>query len=224
MSSAGRGSGACGLLQGFDTYQRFYSGFHLAEASNLKRELHSVGIYARTQPQGMRSFEGVEIPPLPEKPSVLTMLPAQRFEFYGGNEVLEMAAAAPDIRWLIVANDGKGLPNMPNVEYLGTLRDMDSVFRRTTVLVRLTKHDGLSKIVLEALAKGRYVVWSHPMPHCRLARTADAALREVRAAIALDSPNLQGAAYVRKEFDVRSHAQRLCTIYERLATRYCVTR
>jgi len=190
---------------------------HLAEAPNLRRELRSVGIYARVQPKGMRSFDDVEVPPLPEQPCALAMLRPDRFDFYGGNKVLEMAAAAPDIHWLILANDGADLPAMPNVEYLGDVEDIDAVFRRVTVLVRLTRHDGLSKMVLEALARGRHVIWSQPLPHCHRARTAAEALPQLRAIIASRQLNLRGSAYVRKAFDVNTHLRRLCRIYAAVA-------
>jgi len=163
---------------------------HLADSPALVGELRSVGIYAKAFTVGTSSFHNIQIMPLPDRPCALAMLRPNKFEFYGGKKVLEMAAAAPDINWLIVAHDGTGLPRLPNVEYLGNVEEMEPVYRRATVLVRLTAHDGIGQMVLEALARGRHVVWSHPMPHCRLARTADAALREVRAAIALDSPNL----------------------------------
>ncbi len=189
---------------------------HLAVAPHLVSELRSVGIYAKHHPQGMPSFENVTVPPLPLAPCALAMLRPDRFEFYGGVDVLQMARASPNIRWLIIAHDGKDLPHLPNVEYLGHVDDMDTIYQQVTVLVRLTKHDGLPIMMLEALARGRHVVWSYPMPFCRLARTAESALREVRAAIASQSLNLEGAAYVRKEYDVEKHTRRLCKIYAAL--------
>lgn len=194
---------------------------HLAEAPNLRRELRTVGIHARVQPKGMRSFDGVETPPLPDRPCAVAMLRPDRFDFYGGNKVLEMAAAAPDIHWLVLANDGAGLPAMPNVEYLGDVEDIDAVFRRATVLVRLTRHDGLSKMVLEALARGRHVIWSQPLPHCHRARTAAEALPQLRSIVASRHLNLRGSDYVRREFDVETHLRRLCRIYAAVAGAPC---
>jgi len=190
---------------------------HLADSPALVEELRTVGIYARHETVGVRSLDGIGVPPLPPTPRVLTMLRPDRFAFYGGEEVLKMARAAPDVHWLVVAHDGTGLPQLPNVTYLGQIEDMEAVYRRTTVLVRLTAHDGMAKMVLEALARGRHVVRSNPMPHCRLARTAEEALPQVRAAIACDRPNTEGAAYVRREFDPRRQSERLCKLYRALA-------
>lgn len=192
---------------------------HLADSPALVSELRTVGIYARAFTVGTVPFDGVEIAPLAEKPCALAMLRPDKFEFYGGNKVLTMARAAPDINWLIVAHDGTGLPHLPNVEYLGNVEEMEPVYRRATVLVRLTAHDGIAQMAVEALARGRHVVWSYPMAHCRLARTAEAALREIRAAIACGRLNTEGAAYVRSAFNTREQAARLCRLYRALTGR-----
>jgi len=189
---------------------------HLADSPSLVKELRTVGIYAQVATVGTQSFDDIAVLPLPERPCALAMLRPDKFEFYGGNEVLAMARAAPDVDWLVVAHDGTGLPQLPNVTYLGQIDDMEAVYQRTTVLVRLTAHDGIAQMVLEAMARGRHVVWSYPLPHCRFARTADAALREVRAAIACDRPNTEAAAYVRRQFDPRRQSERLCKLYRAL--------
>jgi len=157
--------------------------------------------------------------PLPETPVCLTMLRPNKFAFYGGPQILQMARAAPDIHWIVVAHDGAGLPRMSNVEYLGYVDDMGSVYRRTTVLVRLTAHDGTGVMPIEALARGRHVVWSHRLPHCHYARTAQQALPAIRAA-ARSGLNLAGAVYVREEFNVARHTRRLLRIYRAVA---CLT-
>ncbi|MCK9521267.1 MAG: hypothetical protein M0R74_19915, partial [Dehalococcoidia bacterium] len=41
---------------------------------------------------------------------------------------------------------------------------MDRLYRDASVLVRLTLHDGTSFMALEALSRGRYVIWTYPMP------------------------------------------------------------
>ena len=71
--------------------------------------------------------------------------------------------ALGDVRFELLATTLKdGLP--PNVRTLGWVEDMDSVFRRATVLIRPVMHDGLANMVIEALAYGRYVLWIYEMP------------------------------------------------------------
>jgi len=140
---------------------------HWANSPWLSAELAQAGIAAQTV-----SNLGTDGPMLPLPPgplTVLTFLP--NFEFYGGHHVLALARALPEIRVLVVANDGKGLPSEPNVEYLGYRDDMRAVYERCHLLLRMPEHDGKSRMVCEALAYGRHVIWNYPLVGSRLATT-----------------------------------------------------
>ena len=43
--------------------------------------------------------------------------------------------------------------------------DMIPFYNRTSVLLRLTEHDGLSNMVMESLAMNRHVVWTYVFPY-----------------------------------------------------------
>ena len=43
--------------------------------------------------------------------------------------------------------------------------DMIKFYNRTSVLLRLTEHDGLSNMVMESLAMNRHVVWTYDFPY-----------------------------------------------------------
>jgi hypothetical protein len=60
-----------------------------------------------------------------------------------------------------------------NVSYHGWIDDIGPMIEKATVIVRPTRHDGMPLMVLEALARGRYVVWSHPLEGAFEARNAD---------------------------------------------------
>ena len=78
-----------------------------------------------------------------------------------------------------------------------------------TVLFRFVAHDSLSAMVLEALARGRYVLYIHPFPHTvRIKEREDAgvALGQIRKAT---SPNVAAADYVRESFSRREEIRRL---------------
>ena len=190
---------------------------HLAGSRSLVRELRQVGVYAKYEPLGVGDLGNVDLPPLLLRPAALAYLPADRFEFYGGLKVLEMALRASEIEWFVVANDGRGVQAPPNVRFLGYVENMDEVYRQITVLVRLTEHDGTGVMPVEALARGRHVVWSQRMPFCRFADSVDVALREVRGAIATRSLNLGGADFVRREFGAEAQRNRLAHLYRTLA-------
>lgn len=170
---------------------------HWANAPWLAAELAQAGISAETVSN--LGTEGSVLPMPPGPLTVLTFLP--NFEFYGGADVFALARALPDIRFLVVANDGRGYPHEPNVEYLGYRGDMREVYERCHVLLRMAEHDGLSRMVCEALAYGRHVVWNYPVVGARLATTrplAAAVLRrfddELRAGTL--APNLLGHDYI----------------------------
>lgn len=107
-------------------------------------------------------------------------------DFYGLPQFLAAARAHPDVPFRVLADDGaeaaEAVP--PNVAFLGRVEDMAGIYRTHTVYIRPTQHDGLPKMVIEALAWGCEVIYSQPFPHCRQASTADevtAAVREVLA-------------------------------------------
>ncbi len=146
-----------------------------------------------------------EVPGFSQPFTVVAYTPQASLDFYGIAFVVELARRLPDVAFELLATTRKdGLP--PNVRTLGWVEDMDAVMRRATLLVRPVMHDGLANMVLEALAYGRYVLWSYEMPGVEQITTLDAA-EEYIVALAERSltnelpPNLLGRALVQKEHD-----------------------
>jgi glycosyltransferase involved in cell wall biosynthesis len=125
--------------------------------------------------------------PYPETFSILVYLPPGRPDFYGRQLVTRLIDDFPDCRFIILGDQDDGMART-NVEQLSIdySRNMDELYRRTTALLRITLHDGLSNMVMESLARGRQVVWTQSFPYCIEAqRNYDAvcvALEEARAA------------------------------------------
>ncbi len=184
---------------------------HWTEVPWIAKELLTIGIKAKVVPLTTAAFPK-EIAPLPERFTVLAYLPSDRADFYGASQILSLAKVFTEARFIVLASTrdaawlaDKELP--ANVEMVGFKRDMHAVYSESTVLVRLTAHDGLSFMVLEALAHGRYVVWNHPLgpypaiktyqdAHDRLSRLLDL-YRAGTLAI-----NRVGATWVRKHLSV----------------------
>ncbi len=181
-----------------------YGFTHISDGPWLVDELRDLDIDARYVP--VTAVQPVDaIAPLPEQFSVLTYLPEPRRAFYGEKFVYSIARRFPDVPFRVV---GAGEPNMaapPNVQFLGYVHDMKHRLDDTTVLLRLPEHDGKSMLVLEALARGRHVVWNYDFPGVHyVQREADAVavlqhLRELHDRGEL-RPNAGGVAYTRENF------------------------
>jgi len=157
---------------------------HWAEVPWIADELRPLGIEAEVVPLTSTRLSA-QPSPLPAGFTVLSYLPSGRPTFYGQQQVMEMAAALPAAHFLIAGADGAGANAPANVEFLGWQTEMDPVYRRSTVLLRQAEHDGLSFMVLEALAAGRHVIWNHPIDGAIEARTPEAALEALRGLFAL---------------------------------------
>ncbi len=134
-----------------------------------------------------------EIVPLPEKFSVLAYVPdREKSKLYGWDQIVEVANALRSIEFHVVGlREGERLEAPPNVKLHGWARDMRPHLERATVLWRPVEHDGLSFMVLEALAQGRHVIYSYPFAGCAQARTSAEAQHDLKRLASLhDSKTL----------------------------------
>src|SRR5262249_26970852 len=112
--------------------------------------------------------------PLPYR--VLAYLPSRHREFYGGGVVRRLAETHPRPPFVGVGGLGHppaGLPHGESPRSGGTPGGVPPGRR----LLVVTKHDGMPRMVLEALLRGRYVIYAWPFPGCWQARTVDEAQR-----------------------------------------------
>lgn len=138
--------------------------FNLTVNQALQEELQQIGISSEVLPLVKLNFTE-DIPPLPEKFSILTYIPHSRWDFYNGDLVLELAKEFPEINFHLLA--AGNIPSKPeNVFTYDFIDDVKQFYANANVLLRITTHDGLSKMVLEALSFGRHVLWSELFPNC----------------------------------------------------------
>lgn len=135
---------------------------HWTEVEWTANELRPLGIDAAIVPLTSTRLPG-EPQPLPETFTVLAYLPKDRPSFYGAEGVIRLAESLPAAHFLVAGSEGDGIIAPENVEFLGWVADMAPVYARSSVLLRLPRHDGLSFMVLEALAAARHVIWTHPL-------------------------------------------------------------
>lgn len=143
--------------------------------------------------------------PLPEKFSVLAYVPSkEKSSLYGWDQIVEVARTLPSIRFNIVGlQTGEKLVAPPNVRVHGWTNDLTSYLKQTTVLWRPVRHDGLSFMVLEALAQGRHVLYSYPFSACAQVNDSSAARAELERLHALHRSGSLGINYDGRELIAR---------------------
>jgi len=187
---------------------------NLAEADWTLAELRELGIEATLAPLPPR-LRAREVPPLPKRFTVLIYLPkTSRGEFYGRKEYerLIRAFSKRNVRFLVVGGGEIYAPPEADVQRLGWCTSLDSVYEASTVLIRFTKHDGLSLMALEALTFGRYVLWTQDFPFAVQVRSYE----EIEHAVAdlIDR-------HERGELEAQTDAARY--VAETYATERCIT-
>ncbi len=140
---------------------------HWCDAPWLVEELRTAGVVAEYVPLPIPLVEG-EPPPLPEVFRVLLYYPVDAFdrEVFDIESMLRLPVAFPGAAFTLIPSPAGTLPGPlpPNLEARAWVDDMEALYREVAVLVRLTSHDGQSFMAAEALSRGRYVIWTHPMP------------------------------------------------------------
>lgn len=135
----------------------------------LKEELKTLGIDSKVLPAVIVKPQE-RIWPLPEKFTVLSYVPPDRPGFYGWETILRLARDMPDINFEIVGHDGKNLEQADNIRFNGWVNPVIPYIQKSNVLLRLTEHDGLSRIVIETLSCERHVIWTYTFPFCKSMR------------------------------------------------------
>ena len=168
--------------------------YNLAVAPHLVEELRTIGIKSNFIPSFVEAWHfsaGVKPGPPPRR--VLVYLPSSRREFYGGSVIDRVIAANPDLEFLVVADTASDAHvGKANVRSLGWVKDLSSVYSQIGCVLRITKHDGLPRMVIEGLFRGKHVIYSWPLQGCSLAKTNYSVQEHLDQFKAARSPNLEG--------------------------------
>ncbi|BAN47712.1 hypothetical protein [Metapseudomonas resinovorans] len=143
---------------------------HLAGAPWFSQELLPLGLDAKSSifPLQINFSEVTEL--APDRFFVLTYIPDERHEFYGGEQVLALSRAYPEIDFFVIGGEGRWtLESQRNLKFLGWVKDIDSLLRVKPILLRLVSHDAIGGTVREALAYGCHVVYTYDLPYCEKA-------------------------------------------------------
>ena len=169
----------------------------IAVSPHLVKELRTVGVPATYLPSVIELDKDVRV--LNNVPrSVLVYLPQKKKEFYGVSLVREAVKQYRDIEFVIVADDEHSLASYSNVRSVGWVSEMDDIWDSVGGLLRVTRHDGMPRMVLEALRRGKHVIYSWPFPGCVLANTKDDVFSALSDFRDINSTNMTGIAQVQE--------------------------
>jgi len=201
--------------------------FHLSGAPWLANELATCGINARYFPITTIDFDMLKNPFDFEKKDIdfLSYVPFNRFEFYGGDKILELAQKYPQYKFVIVQPDitvanGK-LPDkiidnlliLPKQDF----DEMQELYLRSKCFLRITKHDGLSLSVLEALFYNLRVYWTYPFPHTEQIININDFRTKIPEIIDQWKPNVEGHRYVVNNFSMHIWKRKFVDLIYQLA-------
>ena len=142
----------------------------IAVSPHLVDELKIVGVRARYIPSVIELDESPRILDKAIK-TILVYLPTKRRAFYRADIIEDAVRAYPDLEFIIVADEEHSLDYYPNVRSVGWTEEMAEIWDATGCLLRVTKHDGMPRMVLEALRRGKHVIYSWPFPGCVRAKS-----------------------------------------------------
>ena len=169
----------------------------IAVSPHLAKELETVGIQAQYIPSVIELDKVATV--LNDVPkSILIYLPTQRKDFYGAALVEDAIKAYPGIEYVIVADEAHSLAGYPNVRSMGWVSEMSEIWNSVGGLVRITRHDGMPRMVLEALRRGKHVIFSTPFPGCILSRSKENLFQAITSFSKLTSVNMEGISQVKE--------------------------
>ena len=176
----------------------------------LKEELKEIGINAIEMPI-VPNWNNTNYSELPVKHSVLVYMPEKKEEFYGLKYVKYAAETYPELKFYIVANDNDIL-NLKNVQFLGRIshEKMEKLYDKITILLRMPKHDGLSLMLLEALIKGKEIIYSYKFPYTQYASSEEEVSDKINEIIQKQPEfNKLGHQYVLKNYNTNNIKENL---------------
>jgi len=199
---------------------------HLAGASWLVEELATVGIKAKYLPitsintRNMEPFTNTAEKDI----DIISYVPFNRFSFYGGDEIIKLAEELPTCKFFLLHPDldeitsdiNQNYPENVTVSPKIEFKDMQILYSRSKVFIRLTEHDGLSLSVLEALFYKLQVFWTYPFPNTHHVKDHDALKVDIKQSVENWVPNEQGHEYIMDNFQIEDWEIQFKKIIEEL--------
>ena len=178
---------------------------NLACSELISEELKQLNIEAQVIPV-LPSNLSQDISVVPDKHSVLSYIPEGKENFYGLEYIKLAAIRYEELDFYIVGNSNDCL-QLGNVHFMGKLspEDMNKLYNKCSILIRLPEHDGLSLMLLEALLKGKNVIYCYDFPFCeRVSNEGELYSKIDKIINSKPKMNINGRNYVLKTYNANT--------------------
>lgn len=153
--------------------------------------------------------------------SVLVYLPTNRKSFYSFDLIVSLVEKFVDIDFIIIADEEHSLSKYSNVYSLGWVEEMSLVWPKVGCLLRVTEHDGLPRMVISALRRKKYVIYSWPLDGCWLAKNYEECSFYLRKFRSLSTYNKKAEDALQKILDnIPPEEKFLSIIYDKYGNRF----
>lgn len=189
---------------------------HLCEAVHTQKELKELGIKAKVVPiPTERIYEPM---PLPKKKQVAVYMPGMGMKDMYMPILMEAVAKELKEVQFVFYGDPELSGKKRNIKYIpyvhGQTR-MEKLIRESSLLLRMTIHDGLPLSVAEFASAGRHIVTNVPVPHVHYTKSLDIKGLVKIIKKALKEPlNLEGSKYYRDLMDLKKYKKKIHSFVE----------
>jgi hypothetical protein len=188
-------------------YWPIHGSFSISES--IKDELNKNSIKSNLVPLffPLKKISKIEHDSYPKSHAILYYLVENQEQFYGV-EYLELLATRFENTEFYLIGNSKLIFDNKNILNLGYLNEssLDELFKRITVYIRITEHDGLSQLILKSLSLGKIVITNTIHPFVNLfdpLLQTDSDLIEMFSDIVIKEPvmNYSAIDYINKYYD-----------------------
>jgi len=195
---------------------------HLAEAPWLIDELSKININATYLPLTTIDVHKLGRVAIQQVKDIdfFSYVIFHRFDFYGGDKIVELANRWQNYTFLIICVDLNEIPldfieKMPKNLTISPRVDRSILlefYQRSKFFIRYTQHDGISLSVLEALYFNLQVLWTYDFPYTQKIETQEKLSDSIPSLVKNWHPNENGHAYVLENFSVEKWGSNLLEI------------
>lgn len=132
---------------------------------------------------------------------VLVYSNPDRHWIYSTELMLKLANDLPYLHFVFVGDHTLIFDKNVNAESRGRISqdELFSLYKECDVLLRITSHDGYSRMAIEGMYFGMHIITNWPVPHAIVCQTEEEIKEALNRQVGF---NLQGNEFVRKEFNV----------------------